>query len=155
MHELDLGDPMHYICPTQPIGPFMTDWRTTKPKRFIQRFETCTSHQKCNVLYGGWCKRGYLENLERRGVQMNSILCSLCNSENETIEHIFFLCQCTRSIWTECYNWFAETTVQPSSTDLHFLQHWGQQSSTKTGHVRMVIWASVVWNIWKARNLCL
>lgn len=92
--------------------------------------------------------------LEKRGIQSSSLSCPFCNLDIETIEHIFFLCPCTEEFWSLCSLWLDESTLLPSSPELHFLKHWGSHTSYRTGQVRMVIWASITWNIWKERNFC-
>lgn len=92
------------------------------------------------------------QNFERREIHLISLSCPFCNLEIETIEHVFFLCHSAFQIWSECYHWLDECTVMPNSVDIHFLKHRGSTSSKTTGHMRWVLWAPVLRNIWKTRN---
>lgn len=49
--------------------------------------------------------------------------CIFCNVDIDSADHVFFLCPCMQSIWSECYLCLGEYAVQPRSTASHFLQH--------------------------------
>lgn len=40
-----------------------------------------------------------VDNLTRRGMQINSALCPLCSEEDETMDHLFFRCKISYLVW--------------------------------------------------------
>ena len=69
----------------------------------------------------------YLDNRLPKFGYVESPLCSLCNSETETMTHLF--CHCSESIqlWSSLSNWCREClilpTLEPSTVVLGFLQY--------------------------------
>nr|GEV22115.1 hypothetical protein [Tanacetum cinerariifolium] len=45
-------------------------------------------------------------NLERRGVQIDSILCQTCQLDVETVNHIFFNCEMAKDLWSLLAKWW-------------------------------------------------
>ena len=39
------------------------------------------------------------DNLDKRGIDIHSLLCPVCDLEIETVGHLFFSCQMARDIW--------------------------------------------------------
>jgi len=50
--------------------------------------------------------------LSRRGVMMNTTLCALCQTKEESCQHIFLECQHAMSVWLMCYRWVGILFVQ-------------------------------------------
>jgi len=60
------------------------------------------------------------ECLSRRGVTMNSTLCALCQTKNESCQHLFLECRYAMSVWSMCYRWMGILFVQHSDLKTHF-----------------------------------
>jgi len=59
-------------------------------------------------------------NLVRRQVEMPSMLCPLCNNEDETIQHVLFECIVAQKMWDNCNIWIGIYSVRPNTTGSHF-----------------------------------
>jgi len=44
-------------------------------------------------------------NLEKRGIAVESPLCSLCRVEEESNSHLFFECSFVWLVWSRCFAW--------------------------------------------------
>ncbi|GJZ65651.1 RNA-directed DNA polymerase, eukaryota, reverse transcriptase zinc-binding domain protein [Tanacetum coccineum] len=44
-------------------------------------------------------------NLDRRGIDIPSILCPICQEDVETANHLFFTCEMASSLWSMLANW--------------------------------------------------
>jgi len=47
------------------------------------------------------------DNLDKRGIDIHSLLCPVCDLEIETVRHLFFSCQMARDIWKNIGRWWA------------------------------------------------
>nr|GFA07168.1 hypothetical protein [Tanacetum cinerariifolium] len=57
-------------------------------------------------------------NLSKHGMEIDSILCSICNKNVESVEHIFFSCEVASQIWHMVRIWCNITYLaMPSYTD--------------------------------------
>jgi len=61
-------------------------------------------------------------NLVRRQVEMPSTLCSLCNHEDETIQHVLFECIVAQKVWDNCDRWIGIYSVRPNTVGSHFYE---------------------------------
>jgi len=50
-------------------------------------------------------------NLERCGVVVESLLCSLCGVEEESCHHLFFECRIAWLVWNQCFAWLGVAFV--------------------------------------------
>jgi len=50
-------------------------------------------------------------NLERRGIVVERLLCSLCGVEEETCRHLFFECRIAWTVWNYCLAWLGVMLV--------------------------------------------
>nr|GEV70837.1 RNA-directed DNA polymerase, eukaryota [Tanacetum cinerariifolium] len=46
-------------------------------------------------------------NLDRKGIDVHSVLCPVCLEEVETVNHLFFSCELASKIWALLANWWA------------------------------------------------
>ncbi|XP_071727011.1 uncharacterized protein [Rutidosis leptorrhynchoides] len=93
-----------------------------------------------------------LPELDKRGIDLHSVLCPLCNDETESLDHVFFLCKHVYDIWVKFYNWWGFGSVTNLSTSEAFL---GNSTHISTD-IEKKIWQAVEWVcaylIWKNRN---
>ena len=61
-------------------------------------------------------------NLERRGVSVDSNLCSFCRMEVESTNHLFFECRIVGLVWKQCFTWLEIMSVDHVDLISHFLQ---------------------------------
>ena len=117
---------------------FKLIWKNVAPSR-VQCFSWLS--------YLGRVKTAEL--LFRLGIihEESEVLCSFCNSELETIDHLLLHCFPVWNCWAAILRWCGVSWVAPAS---HWCRNWSWQPRVK------VIWApiplAVLWSIWNARN---
>nr|GEX50308.1 RNA-directed DNA polymerase, eukaryota, reverse transcriptase zinc-binding domain protein [Tanacetum cinerariifolium] len=97
--------------------------------------------------------RGYFHvELDRRGTDLDSVLCPCYNNIVETCAHCLVTCDLAMSVWVKVFNWWKVGTVNAFSIDEFF---------SSNGFVNVPIalcrfWQVVIWTsgyfIWKERN---
>ncbi|XP_057792391.1 uncharacterized protein LOC131009169 [Salvia miltiorrhiza] len=97
-----------------------------------------------------------VDNLRRRQAAMHlaTDMCALCQLKEETIEHLFFLCQKTDEIWKEVLSWTSKQAVLHCQTKAHF-NAFVNLGSKKDVDFFLGVWVCVIWSIWKTRNNCI
>ncbi|XP_071694630.1 uncharacterized protein [Rutidosis leptorrhynchoides] len=90
--------------------------------------------------------------LDNKGIDLNSVLCPVCNDDIESINHALVACKSAASLWEKVRLWWGIDNLQITSySDLalcsspHIRDNLGSQ-----------IWQAVIWvttyYIWKNRN---
>ena len=91
-------------------------------------------------------------NLDKRDIDVGSLLCPICMDDVETVNHIFFSCNMAKDLWSlfakwweidipvcanisECFEWLDDLTV--SNKVRSFIDGVGD---------------TMLWHIWKFRN---
>ncbi|XP_068504156.1 uncharacterized protein [Phaseolus vulgaris] len=92
------------------------------------------------------------EGLNRRGVQLSSLACVLCEVKEETCQHLFLECIYAQQVWFLCLKWLGITLVQQNDLKDHFLSFHLPQFSFNQNLVLKGIWAAIVRCIWDQRN---
>ncbi|XP_071688500.1 uncharacterized protein [Rutidosis leptorrhynchoides] len=94
-----------------------------------------------------------LVELDKRGVDLYSVRCAICNDDVETIDHSLIFCKNAYEVWTIIYNWWGLGPFSEPSILETFDGSVMQQSSKMGG----LIWQAVEWTcgylLWKNRNL--
>jgi len=95
------------------------------------------------------------DNLRKRQVTMSSYSCPLCDHEEESIYHLMFNYEKTRSLWWETMRWV--NRVGPHSIDPknHFLQFTQWNSKARTNKRWEFLWLTLSFSIWYHRNAML
>lgn len=76
----------------------------------------------------------------------------LCGLEEESTNHLFFLCAATWPIWYACSDWLGTvSSLLPTPRD-HLMQFpvIGTNKAQRAGE--LVIWMAILWTVWLARN---
>ncbi|XP_071695666.1 uncharacterized protein [Rutidosis leptorrhynchoides] len=96
--------------------------------------------------------RARLRRLAVRVMDLDSILCPLCNNDIESVEHSLILCQNAMEVWKKVYNWWGFTNVSNLSISEAFLG----RSSHRLSPLQEKAWQAVEcvsgYLIWKNRN---
>ncbi|GJX89544.1 putative RNA-directed DNA polymerase [Tanacetum coccineum] len=95
----------------------------------------------------------HLSNLDKRGIDVHSLLCPLCDLEVEDTNHVLFSCSKVKVLWVKCFDWWGlviPLTVQTaidlsSSFPINFGNKWVVQAFHG---VRLV----TLWVVWRWRN---
>ncbi|KAL4592856.1 hypothetical protein LXL04_005863 [Taraxacum kok-saghyz] len=91
-------------------------------------------------------------NLSGRGLDIPSIMCPLCGSEPETVDHLFWRCGVARDIWVAMFRWLQ---LPPGNFDHPSEVFDWIDDSRGSSNRRLVIEAvvcSAFWMIWRFRN---
>jgi hypothetical protein len=93
-------------------------------------------------------------NLFRRGLILPpaQALCVWCSSEVETENHLFMTCPVAVTVWTAVHAWLGLITAVPGNVSLSFQAFGFPLKTKKSAKGFMLIWQTVVWSLWKARN---
>ncbi|XP_068466484.1 uncharacterized protein [Phaseolus vulgaris] len=92
-------------------------------------------------------------NLNRRGVQLSSMECPLCQQEEESAQHLFMECCHAQRVWSMCFRWLDISFVQQNDLRSHFLSFHMFQVSNNQTLIWNGVWVAVVRCIWDQRNL--
>jgi len=60
------------------------------------------------------------ESLRRRAVSINVTLCALCQTKEESCQHIFIECGVAKKVWSLCFRWIGIMFVQHNDILTHF-----------------------------------
>ena len=90
--------------------------------------------------------------LDRRGIDLDSVLCPSCNNSVESCAHSLVTCDLAMSVWDKIFSWWKTGSVNAFSIAEIF-------SSYGNVHVPsniVRVWQAVIWTsgyfIWKERN---
>ncbi|XP_071719608.1 uncharacterized protein [Rutidosis leptorrhynchoides] len=92
-----------------------------------------------------------LVELDKRGVDLNSVLCPICGNEIETIEHVLIRCSVALDVWTRVSRWWNSNIRASIDVNSRFSGFSSSGSNTKS-----VLWQAIEWItgyiLWKNRN---
>ncbi|XP_071694301.1 uncharacterized protein [Rutidosis leptorrhynchoides] len=90
--------------------------------------------------------------LDKRGADLDSVLCPLCSDVPESVEHAMFSCVKAKEIWNDIARWWSCNVLPNLNFDSLFT---GDFVSSYSG-MQKGIWKSVIWvmgySIWKNTN---
>ncbi|XP_071688505.1 uncharacterized protein [Rutidosis leptorrhynchoides] len=91
--------------------------------------------------------------LDKRGIDLDSILYPLCSNESKTVEHSLVQCSQVLKVWQQFFKWWNLSYVSHISLDQAF-----DDSSlfSSLSNIGKIIWQGTKWTVcyalWKARN---
>ncbi|GKF50057.1 RNA-directed DNA polymerase, eukaryota, reverse transcriptase zinc-binding domain protein [Tanacetum coccineum] len=92
------------------------------------------------------------EELDKRGIDLDSKLCPSCDSVVETCVHSLVLCNFAMSVWEKIFNWWKVGNVNAFSIAEIFSSNGNVDVPSYSFH----LWQAVIWTsgyyIWKVRN---
>ncbi|GKF04752.1 reverse transcriptase domain, reverse transcriptase zinc-binding domain protein, partial [Tanacetum coccineum] len=94
-------------------------------------------------------------NIDKRGIDIHSILCPFCEEQIEDEDHIFALCLFSRNIWDLIRKW-RSLDVIPLDTTLNVLEMADDGDlnfSEEISSLFDVVVLCAIWWIWRAQNL--
>ncbi|XP_071718871.1 uncharacterized protein [Rutidosis leptorrhynchoides] len=93
-----------------------------------------------------------LSELDKRGIDLNSIRCPLCDDDIESLDHSLVSCKIAKDKWVKIFKWWKLGPIP--SCDIHNLLN-GDTGQNFSG-LGKSIWEGVIWTtsflIWKDRN---
>ncbi|XP_022023438.1 uncharacterized protein LOC110923684 [Helianthus annuus] len=109
---------------------------------------------KCNI--NGWRMEmdriPTSESLKKRDVQIGDSLCPMCNSVEETSEHLFIACHVASIVWNEINLWCKIPNIFAFSLKDLLGIHKELRASEKKKEAVHGIVMIVCWSLWRARN---
>ncbi|XP_071718182.1 uncharacterized protein [Rutidosis leptorrhynchoides] len=94
-----------------------------------------------------------LTELDKRGIDLDSVLCPICKAVQETVNHILFECSVAKDVWLRVSRWWNTSLSLNSSLDDSFL---GRINSGNNTSQFSKLWQSIEWvtgySLWKNRN---
>lgn len=79
-------------------------------------------------------------------------LCVFCFKETKTAQHLFCFCEVSRQIWKLVFQWMGVTEINNRDVLNDFVA-FGKVIKVKNRRgIKHLIWLTVVWNLWIARN---
>ncbi|GJY64946.1 RNA-directed DNA polymerase, eukaryota, reverse transcriptase zinc-binding domain protein [Tanacetum coccineum] len=91
-------------------------------------------------------------NLSLRGLDIDSIMCPLCNNHVESNAHVFFSCDIARDVWSLVRGWCDSKFPSLSSCDDWDVWYPSWKASKDLKTQAYVIFASSCWVLWRFRN---
>ncbi|XP_071689168.1 uncharacterized protein [Rutidosis leptorrhynchoides] len=93
-----------------------------------------------------------LTELDKRGIDLNSVRCPICDDGVETVDHSMVLCKLAYDIWEKVFDWWGLGSVSNLSISEMFCGN----SNVVMSEEGQKIWQAVEWTcgylIWKNRN---
>ncbi|XP_006574198.1 uncharacterized protein [Glycine max] len=99
-----------------------------------------------------WDRLPSKDNLSKRQIQLDNDLCPLCQSQPETVSHLFFTCDKVLPLWWEFFTWVKKDRVLQYSPMDNFLQHSSIAGGKDTNRRWKIWWLAARKSIWKSRN---
>nr|XP_043616029.1 uncharacterized protein LOC122587941 [Erigeron canadensis] len=92
-----------------------------------------------------------LTQLYKRGITPCSLLCSWCNSNKETIDHILTACPLALEVWEQISSWCKVQIFAFHVSDLQNI-HFSFAGDKNWRKMINAIILATIWSLWKARN---
>jgi hypothetical protein len=95
------------------------------------------------------------ENLTRRGVLQQPLggdNCVWCNHNLETANHLFLHCKTAHLVWYDIFKWLGVVIIMPPNVMSLFDCFVAAAKNKKSRKGFLLIWHTVVWSLWGARN---
>ncbi|PWA77668.1 reverse transcriptase domain, Reverse transcriptase zinc-binding domain protein [Artemisia annua] len=92
-------------------------------------------------------------NLSKKGIELNSLLCPICNQSPELIDHVLWNCPLTYEIWHKVFMWLDLSFPVINSFDASFDWVEDLRVNPHAKHIVRSILGVTAWKfIWKFRN---
>ncbi|XP_071728482.1 uncharacterized protein [Rutidosis leptorrhynchoides] len=90
--------------------------------------------------------------IDKRGVDLDSVRCPMCNNDSETVEHATLTCPFAKDLWSRIFHWWNGGTPQYSNLEDMFQ---GKTCPSNTNASKL--WQATEWvtgyMLWRIRNL--
>ncbi len=91
-------------------------------------------------------------NLASRGLEIADIRCPLCQSGEETVDHIMARCSFASCLWQKVLAWWQLPRTTPLDTKDALSMSWSQGLPGWIQKIWQAVCCVTCWIIWKARN---
>ncbi|XP_071728655.1 uncharacterized protein [Rutidosis leptorrhynchoides] len=90
--------------------------------------------------------------LDKRGIDLDSVRCPLCNDDVETIDHALFFCRHSMDLWEKVYKWWRFNSV----ANISLSEAFRGKCNRVTSPLESLVWQALEWScayfIWWNRN---
>ena len=91
-------------------------------------------------------------NLDRKGIDVGSTLCPICQADVETVNHVFFSCDMALDLWA-MLAWWWELDIPVCANIMEWFEWLGSlQVSNKVKSIIEGVGRTLMWSIWSFRN---
>ncbi|CAM8953600.1 unnamed protein product [Rhodiola kirilowii] len=94
--------------------------------------------------------------LQRRRIlrREEDLVCVLCNSEQETADHLLLHCRWSWNLWALCLSWWGSCSWVMPKSSRSLLESWTVEGVSRS-HKRLwkTFGYAIMWTIWEERNL--
>ncbi|GJU50880.1 RNA-directed DNA polymerase, eukaryota, reverse transcriptase zinc-binding domain protein [Tanacetum coccineum] len=91
-------------------------------------------------------------NLDKRGIDLDSILCPMCNNDIETESHILVSCPIAQSVWKDLFTWWKLSNSHLSALeDVFSLVDRTPLEKRLTSFFDVTV-NTTMWSLWNYRN---
>ncbi|GKE09180.1 RNA-directed DNA polymerase, eukaryota, reverse transcriptase zinc-binding domain protein, partial [Tanacetum coccineum] len=80
-------------------------------------------------------------DLDKRGIDLDSVLCPSCNNSVETCAHSLITCDLAMSVWDKIFNWWKVRCVNAFTIDEFF----SSNASVNVPKYFSRVWQAVIW----------
>lgn len=93
------------------------------------------------------------EELDKRGIDLHSLLCPRCNDDIEMVDHMIALCKWSFDIWEKIFEWWNLGNVNAFTSKDILIHNGNSGMSDKCKVVWQVVVRTTTYFIWKERNI--
>jgi len=92
------------------------------------------------------------DNLARRGMQLTSVRCPMCQEGEETAQHLFTTCKVAQKVCDLYERWVGNVPVRHNAITIHFQSFHLVSQSQRVNRAWKGIWVAIVSEIRKHKN---
>nr|GFA16724.1 RNA-directed DNA polymerase, eukaryota [Tanacetum cinerariifolium] len=91
-------------------------------------------------------------NLSRKGIDLDSLTCPICDFSIETTNHTLWFCSLATTLWQKIFVWL--DIVSPSPSNIQDIYSWLEDTRVPSSQksILKVICGVVLWFLWSFRN---
>ncbi|GJU77016.1 RNA-directed DNA polymerase, eukaryota, reverse transcriptase zinc-binding domain protein [Tanacetum coccineum] len=100
-------------------------------------------------------KLSTLVNMDRKSIDVDSLLCPICKARVENVDHLFFSCEMTHDLWGLLARWCILDIPEVSNITEWFSWLDDAHVSKSARVILEGIASTMLWFIWNFRNACI
>ncbi|GKE37110.1 RNA-directed DNA polymerase, eukaryota, reverse transcriptase zinc-binding domain protein [Tanacetum coccineum] len=93
-----------------------------------------------------------LDNMNSKGIDVDSLLCPICHNYVECTDHLFFACDMAKEMWSSLGRWCS--LVLPECSSIHEWFSWidAAHMPKRPKIILEGVTSIMLWSIWNFRN---
>ncbi|GKC45716.1 RNA-directed DNA polymerase, eukaryota, partial [Tanacetum coccineum] len=93
-----------------------------------------------------------LVNMDRKGIDIDSLICPICNEHVENVDHLFFSCEMAHDLWGLLARWCTLDIPEVSNITEWFSWLNDAHVSKSARIILEGIASTIMWSVWNLRN---